>query len=111
MGQFRVPAAEDSDKDDEELYDAIVMFYEDQNGHVEDERIEGIKFYDDHPSQEREIDVDVGETFPLNGETVQAIIHDGQRGIYCVCTASRGVLEGMPFLIGSDETIEIRHFD
>ena len=99
------------DMDEDELYEAIVKFYEDQNGHVRDEKIEGIRFYDDHPSQDREIDVDVGDTFPLNGEVVQAILHDDQRGLYLVCTVSRGVAQGMPFLIGSDEVRDIRHFD
>ena len=110
MGDFHVPAAEDSDATDEELYDSIVSSYEDPD-YIDDMRIEGIRFYDDHPTQDREIDVDVGETYPLNNEQVEAILHDDQRGLYLVCTASRGVNGGMPFLIGSDETREIREFE
>lgn len=96
---------------EEEMYEAITQFYESQGGYLSDDRIEGIRFYDDHPSQQREINVDVGDTFPLNGETIQAILHDDRRGLYLVCTGSRGVAEGMPFLIGSDEAREVRHFD
>ena len=110
MGDFHVPGAEDTDMTDEELYESIVKFYEDQNGNVSDRRIEGIRFYDDHPSQDREIDVNVGETFPLNGETVEAILHDPNRGLYLVCTPTRGVANGMPFLVGTDETREVREF-
>ena len=111
MGDFHVPAAEDSDATDEEFYDGIVQHYENEGGYVDDMRIEGIRYYDDHPSQDREININVGDTFPLNNERVEAILHDDNRGLYLICTQSRGVASGMPFLIGSDETREIREFN
>ena len=51
--------------------------------------------------------VEVGKPAPLNGEPVIAIL---ESITYLVCTPNRGVLRGMPILIGESELAEIIDF-
>lgn len=112
MSEFHVPASEQFEMDDEEVYEGIVNFAEDNFESIADERIEGIRFAehsDEFPADE--LDLDVGELVPMTGERIEAILHEDAEDRYLICTPSRGVREGLPIVIESEDAKEIRHFD
>ncbi|WP_207588515.1 hypothetical protein [Halomontanus rarus] len=113
MGKFRVPGAKDTSMTNEELYEAIVKFAEDQSfGPISPDRIEGIRYREDDPKYKQDvIDVDVGDVFPITGEPVEAILYDRSRDLYLICTPTRGVAEGIPILVGNNKVSQVRHFD
>jgi hypothetical protein len=53
----------------------------------------------------------VGKPFESLGEPVIAILLDTSRKCYFICTASRGVLRGMPYLSGSHEIDSVEDFE
>lgn len=62
---------------EEELYEAIVKFAASEFGTISDERIEGIRYCESDPKYDQDIyDVNVGDTFPITGEPVEAILHN-----------------------------------
>ena len=50
----------------------------------------------------------VGEIEPLGGETVVAILDSNT---YLVCTPNRGVLRGMPIMVGKQEVFDVEDFE
>lgn len=112
MGEFRVPGSEETDMTHEELYEAIVKFAEQSFGPISDKRIEGIQFREPDPKYSQDvIDVNVGDTFPITCEPVEAILYDESRDLYLVCTPTRGVAGGNPILVGNEKIKEVRQFD
>lgn len=53
----------------------------------------------------------VGHSFEVLREVVIAILHDASRNLYLVCTPSRGVAQGTPYLVGASEVGVVRDFD
>lgn len=53
----------------------------------------------------------VGENEKISGEMVLAIFYEPNRQVYHVCTPYRGLLEGMPILVGQDEIRGVVDFD
>lgn len=112
MSGFHVPGAEEIDMRDEELYESIVKFAEQSFGEISDERIEGIRYREPDPKYDKEsYDVNVGDVFPITGETIEAILYDESRDLYLICTPTRGVAHGIPILVGNNKVKIVRHFD
>ena len=111
VSEFHVPGAEHSEMSDEELYDNIVEFAERSFGEIADDRIQGIRFREQNPKYEKDVfDVDVGDVFPITGELIEAILYDESRDLYLICTPTRGVAKGIPFLVGSNKVLTVRRF-
>jgi hypothetical protein len=53
----------------------------------------------------------VGEIFERLGEPVIAILLDIKRRCYFICTPTRGVLGGEPYLSGAHEINSIQYFE
>jgi hypothetical protein len=51
---------------------------------------------------------EVGKPETPNGELVLVIL---ESNAYLVCTISRGVKRGMPFLVGREEAWDVKYFD
>ena len=101
--KFFIPKAKD-DVQAQEVWDAVKKFAEENLGwDVSDRRIFSIAY------QKRGNDyyVEVGKPNPRNGEIVIAIL---ESVTYLVCTPNRGVLRGMPILVGESELKDITDF-
>jgi hypothetical protein len=58
----------------------------------------------------QEFDLDVGQPHPLNGETIMVILCGNPCTHYYVCTRTRGVSEGQPFLVDAQEVLSVIEF-
>ena len=94
--RFFIPAAKDETQA-EEVWVAIKKFAEETLGwEISDRRIFSI-FYQ---RQDKHYHVEVGKPDPRNNELVIAIL---ESTTYLVCTPNRGVVRGMPILVGQDK--------
>ena len=101
--KFFVPATVD-DVEAQVVWDATRRFAEDSLGWVVSERrIFSIGFQHEGKSYHAE----VGKPDPHVGETVIAILESNS---YLVCTQNRGVVKGMPILVGRDDQNEVTEF-
>ena len=101
--KFFVPSA-DSEKAAEDIYQATKKFAAENCGPVTDRRIQTINFRD----KGKAVTAEVGKIEPITGETVVAIL---ESNTYLVCTPSRGVLRGVPILVGKHEVSSVTDFD
>tara|TARA_Y100001978_G_C23295311_1_gene246718 strand:- start:28 stop:441 length:414 start_codon:yes stop_codon:yes gene_type:complete len=102
--EFFIPYAS-SAKQTEEVWQGIKTFAEETTGWPvqDDQRIFSIAFThngNDYLAQ-------VGEPEPITGEPVIAILSSN---CYLICTPNRGVLRGMPILVGYKDTFGIVPF-
>jgi len=104
--KFFVPSAQD-EKAAEEIYEATKKFATENCGQLTDRRIQSIGFRD----KGRFVSAEVGKIEPIAGETVVAILEQSGTGPYLVCTPNRGVIRGMPILVGKQEISSIADFD
>lgn len=113
MTEFFVPIAEKMDETDEELLEAITMFLEDQSfGPFSEERIAGIVYMDTESRFDfDEVEASVGDMLSTTGERVEAILYDEDGDQYLLCTPNRGVAEGHPIVVDSDDVEEVFYFD
>ena len=101
--KFFIPKAKD-DAEAQEIWKAVKKFAEETlEWEVSDRRIFSIAYQ----KQSENFYVEVGQPNPRNGELVIAIL---ESTTYLVCTPSRGVLRGMPILIGKSELRDITDF-
>jgi allophanate hydrolase subunit 1 len=97
------------DVNDEQLavktYQAIITFAKDTLGwNVSNRKIFQINYK--HNSEYHE--AEVGKNNDTNGEKIIAIL---ESNAYLVCTPSRGVIRGMPILVGIEEIFNIIDFE
>lgn len=113
MSEFFVPIAEEMDETDEELFEAITMFMEDQSfGPFSEDRIAGIVYMDPESRFDfDEVEANVGDMLKTTGERVEAILYDEGRDQYLICTPNRGVAEGQPIVVDEDQIEEVFYFD
>jgi hypothetical protein len=92
----------------EEILEGIIKFNEEELGwRVTERRIFRLHFV--HNS--KEYHVEVGKPEPREREIVVAILETKEStGVFYVCTPNRGVLRGMPYLVGKHEVISIEDF-
>ena len=101
--KFFIPKATD-DIQAREVWESVKKFAEETlDWEISDRRIFSI-VYQKHGKDYR---VEVGKPDPRNGELVVAIL---ESITYLVCTPNRGVLRGMPILIGKSESKDITDF-
>ena len=104
MSKFFIPAEEDSAKA-EQVYEATKKFAEETLAwKVTDRRIQSIDFKD----KGNRVRAEVGKPDPFTSETVIAIL---ESTTFLVCTPNRGVVRGMPFLVGKHEVINLTDFE
>jgi hypothetical protein len=102
--KFFVPGAQ-SDDDAKNIYEATKKFATETTGWpVTDRRIQSIRFQ----NKGKPVQAAVGETEPITGETVVAIL---ESTTFLLCTPNRGVLCGMPILVGRHEVASVTDFD
>ncbi|HKW87597.1 MAG TPA: hypothetical protein VJN21_02460 [Candidatus Acidoferrales bacterium] len=108
--KFFIPATDNPEKA-EELYQAIKKFAAQSMGWViSDRRIRSITFRDKERRARKKslVHATVGEREPCEGrEPVIAIFESNS---YLVCTPSRGVLRGIPIMVGKHEVIASEDF-
>ena len=93
---FFIPHLKDTSQQ-ETVYQNIRTFVSEQVGPLKDRRIQQISF--SHDGQD--FDLSVGQIHPEIGEDVVAIF---EGHIYYICTPTRGVVRGEPYLVGRSET-------
>ena len=101
--KFFVPSAE-NENEAEDTYQATRKFAVENCWPVTDRRIQAIGFRD----KGRSVTAEVGKIEPITGETVVAIF---ESRAYLVCTPNRGVLRGMPILVGRHEISSVTDFE
>jgi len=102
--KFFVPTAQDN-KEAESIYDATKKFAtETLRWQVTNRRIQSISFRDKGES----VQAEVGKIEPITGETLVAIL---ESTTFLLCTPNRGVLRGMPILVGKHEVTSVTEFD
>lgn len=101
--KFFIPKAK-NDVQAQEVWESVKKFAEKTlDWEVSDRRIFSIA-YQKHGE---DYYVEVGKPDPRNGELVIAIL---ESITYLVCTPNRGVLRGMPILVGESELKDITDF-
>jgi hypothetical protein len=58
----------------------------------------------------QEVHLDVGQPHPFNGETIMVILCGASRTVYYVCTQTRGVSQGEPFVVDAHEVLSVTEF-
>jgi len=103
--KFFLPPQKD-EKLKNEAYDAIKKFAKETTGwDITDRKIYNIKYRHEGKDYEAKI----GERETRQGETVIAILESTVT--FLVCTPNRGVIRGMPMLVGKEEIISITDFE
>ena len=101
--RFFIPAAKDETQA-EEVWGAIKKFAEETLGwEISDRRIFSIAYQ----RQDKDYLVEVGKPDPRNNELVIAIL---KSNTYLVCTPNRGVVRGIPILVGQDKVEKTTDF-
>jgi hypothetical protein len=101
--KFFIPRA--TPENTERIYESIKAFVKTTLGwDVSDRRIFRIEYF--HNGKEHK--AEVGTLTDVNHEEVIAILECNS---YFVCTPTRGVVKGMPILVGTDEITSIEDFD
>ena len=102
--KFFVPKTKD-EVEAQQIWEATKKFAEETMGwKVSDRRIFSIAYRHDG----KDSYVEVGKPDPDIQEPVLVIL---ESNAYLVCTPNRGVLRGMPLLVGKEEAREIRDFE
>lgn len=103
MVKFFIPLAKDQAQA-EEVYEATKKFAADTTFKPTARRIFRIEYnYHGKPTY-----AEVGQANPIEGEIVIAIL---EGTTFMVCTPNRGVVRGMPYLIGTDNITRIVDFE
>ena len=91
-----IPFAEDEEQA-ARVYDAIRKFAEESTGwQITDRKILSLSYVHDG----KEYHAEVGKPEQVTGEVVIAIL---ESNTYLVCTPNRGVVRGIPILVGKHE--------
>lgn len=102
--RFFIPAAKDG-TEAETVWVATKKFAEEMLGwEISERRIFSIVYH----HQGKDYHVEVGKPDPRNDELVIAIL---ESTTYLVCTPNRGVVRGIPILIGQDKVEKTIDFD
>jgi allophanate hydrolase subunit 1 len=102
--KFFIPNVDDP-KLEQQTYEAIKAFAKTTLGwEVSERRIFSITYTHDGKRQHAE----VGKICKANNETVIAIL---ESNAYLICTPTRGVICGMPLLVGDSDALGVQDFD
>ena len=103
MVKFFLPTAT-NETEAEDIYEAAKQFATQNCGPVADRRIQSIRFQ----NKGKSVVAEVGKIEPITGETVIAIL---ESSTYLVCTLNRGVIKGLPILVGKHEVTSVTDFE
>lgn len=102
--KFFIPHAKDKTQE-ANVYDATKKFAKKTTEwDIEDDKIFSVRYVHNGKNYYSE----VGKVETYEGEEVIAIL---KSNTYLICTPNRGVIRGMPILVGFNEAIEVIHFD
>jgi hypothetical protein len=102
--RFFIPEVNDP-VEAERVYEATKKFARETLGwNVESRRIQSIDFKD----KKERVRAEVGKPDPITGEVVIVIL---ESTTYLICTPNRGVLRGMPILVGKNEVFNATDFE
>ncbi|WP_400263283.1 hypothetical protein ACFX5U_09595 [Sphingobacterium sp. SG20118] len=102
--EFFLPFHTGTVEDSEKVYASIKKFVSDQVGDIWSSRIFSISF-----THEGKFNTcTVGEKTNVVDDTVICILRN--ETLFFVCTPQRGVIRGMPILVGSHEVSNIEYF-
>jgi hypothetical protein len=105
--KFFIPDIDDKEQE-QRIYEAIRKFLAKKEGaNLSDRKIFSLSYYHKGKIGYAE----VGMPSLANGETVKAILDEPSRRLYSVCTNNRGVIRGIPILVGYDEVEHVIDFD
>jgi hypothetical protein len=107
--RFFIPHAKDTEEENK-VYESIKKFAKENTAwNIGDRRIFSIDYNHDGKRYYAE----VGKVENLIGEEVIAILESGYSNtiVYLVCTPNRGVVRGMPILVGSESVYSMVDFD
>lgn len=105
--KFFIPFAED-EAQAEQVYLSTRRFVTEDNESVLSRR----RIYSlDFKHEGKNYHVAVGEVFSRIHEIVIAILYHPAMDLYYVCTPSRGVVRGMPYLTGGNEVYYVGYFE
>ena len=107
--KFFIPHAKDK-KEEDKNYEAIKKFAKETLGwNIKDRRIFSLRYTHDGKNYYAE----VGKREQAEGEEVIAILESGYSDviIYLICTPNRGVIRGMPILVGENEAYSVVDFN
>ena len=103
--KFFIPKVLDDEKA-EEIYQGIkALAVGEIGGEISDQRVFRITYSVGKQYQSAEVD----QPEPITGERVIAILEHAE--MYLVCTRSKGVVRGIPLLVGKYEVKAITLFD
>ena len=104
--KFFIPHTENETKQ-EDVYTSIVKFAEETTGWViSDKRIFSLRYF--HNGKEHYSEVGKKESVDGYYEEVIAILDSNT---YLVCTPQRGVIRGLPILVGKQEVDHVVYFE
>lgn len=99
MADFFIPLAKDKEQE-KRVLKSIIEFNKEQLGaDIDSQRIQKLDYTHDGKNYIAE----VGKPHVYNKEPVIAILHDKLRDLYLVCTTNRGVVGGIPIMVGKNE--------
>jgi len=102
--KFFIPHAKNKEEETK-VYEAIKKFANTTLGwDIVDRRIFSLRYFHDG----NEYYAEVGKVEQVEGEEVIAIL---ESVTYLICTTNRGVIRGMPILVGKDEAYSVIDFD
>jgi len=108
MAEFQVHGAED-DEEAEEVWQGTRQWVEENRGKVTDKRIYSIRYYDGDDDTTHE--VSIGDPVPHVGEPAVAIYESEAKDMHLICTPNRGVIRGMPVMVGNHDVRSVTEFD
>ena len=107
MPDFFIPHAEDEAQEKRVLKSVIEFVSEELGAEIDSQRIYKLEYV--HEGEQ--LIAEVGKPHKYNDEPVIVILHDKIRDLYLVCTPHRGVLGGIPIMVGSNEVSNKTLFD
>lgn len=99
MPEFFIPDAKNRDQEKLVLNSVIDFVSEEFDAKVDSQRIYKLKYVHDG----RELIAEVGKQHKYNNEPIIVILHDELKNLYLVCTPHRGVIGGIPIMVGETE--------
>jgi hypothetical protein len=104
MAKFFVPGAKTA-KEAEEVRTGVVKFAESNGFSVTDRKVFCLTYT--HNSREYRAEVGMPD---VPGSEIVIVILDAE-GLYLICTPNRGVVRGLPILVGNHHVLAVEDFE
>lgn len=104
---FFIPFAKDAEETKSVLASVRAFVSKEMAAELSDEMFFSVNYVHNGNAVKSEVD----KPEPHTGEPVIMILFDKLRGLYLVCTPNRGVIRGMPIMVGQNEIVSVKKFD